>query len=77
MEAVEATGENMVSTTFGTSATSISDATPPFSGEFQPQEAFPGSDALTGTWVVRVYDDAAGASGRLNGVSIHGSEEDP
>lgn len=66
-------GDDLNNTVFDSAAdTSISDASPPFNGRFQPQESF-GAFAghfAGGTWVLQIEDTATQDGGRLNGWSI-------
>jgi hypothetical protein len=63
-------GDNFTGTVFGNSGPSIVGAAAPFTGNFQPQEAFSGFSALAGsangTWVLEIedtFDDGTFTSG--------------
>lgn len=62
-------GDNYINTLFDDSAaTPVSSGTAPFTGSFRPEgpmNVFNGSE-IHGPWILRVYDQAAGDTGRVN-----------
>ena len=64
-------GDNYTNTVFSTSGTAITAGSAPFTGTYQPEQAFSTlSGTANGTWTLRVYDDDGGATGTINDWSL-------
>ncbi|MEO2034374.1 MAG: S8 family serine peptidase, partial [Planctomycetaceae bacterium] len=70
---VGGSGNNFLETTFDDDASiAITAGSPPFSGQYRPEQALStfNGESVTGTWKLRVTDDAGGDSGTLKSWSL-------